>query len=155
MLTLSSTGKAITEKKFFSRETGVSSEINADKSIIWALLTNAADFARWNSTIISLEGNISLHEKIKLKSKLDAKRVFTLKVKELVPGSRMVWGDAMGNREYTLTPSGNNTTIFTMTEKIGGPIFPLFAKMIPPFDEVFEQFARDLKTEAETISKTN
>ncbi|MBK6566158.1 MAG: SRPBCC domain-containing protein [Saprospiraceae bacterium] len=153
MLTLSSNGKAITEKKFFSRETGVSIEINADKSIIWALLTNAADFARWNSTIISLEGNISLHEKIKLKSKLDAKRVFTLKVKELVPGSRMVWGDAMGNREYTLTPSGNNTTIFTMTEKIGGPIFPLFAKMIPPFDEVFEQFARDLKTEAETISK--
>ena len=92
MLTLSSNGKAITEKKFFSRETGVSIEINADKSIIWALLTNAADFARWNSTIISLEGNISLNEKIKLKSKLDAKRVFTLKVKELVPGSRMVWG---------------------------------------------------------------
>jgi hypothetical protein len=36
-----------------------------------------------------------------------------------------------------------------MTEKIGGPLFPLFAKMIPPFDDSFEKFASDLKQEAE------
>lgn len=42
-----------------------------------------------------------------------------------------------------------------MNEKIGGPMFPLFAKMIPPFDQAFEQFANDLKNEAETIAKTN
>ena len=41
-----------------------------------------------------------------------------------------------------------------MNEIIGGPVFPLFAKMIPPFDESFEQFASDLKSEAETISNT-
>jgi len=38
-----------------------------------------------------------------------------------------------------------------MREKIGGPMFPLFAKMIPPFDASFEQFAADLKAEAEKI----
>ena len=38
-----------------------------------------------------------------------------------------------------------------MNEKIGGPLFPLFAKMIPSFDQSFEQFASDLKKESETI----
>ena len=55
----------------------------------------------------------------------------------------------MGTRIYTLTPNSENGTRFTMSEKIGGPIFPLFAKMIPPFDEAFEQFVADLKSEAE------
>ena len=41
-----------------------------------------------------------------------------------------------------------------MSEKIGGPIFPLFSKYIPSFDNAFEQFAADLKKEAEAIIKT-
>ena len=30
------------------------------------------------------------------------KRTFKLKVKEFVPEKRLVWGDAMGNRVYTI-----------------------------------------------------
>lgn len=155
MVLLSSNGKAVTQKKTFSRETGVSIDIQADQSIIWALLTNAADFPRWNSTVISIDGTIALNEKIILKTKIDPKRSFKLKVKAFEADTRMIWGDAMGTRIYTVKTIGNNLTNFTMTEKIGGPIFPLFAKMIPSFDESFETFARDLKKEAETISKTN
>lgn len=154
MTTVSSNGKALTTKKIFSRETAVSIDIQADKSIIWALITNAADFQRWNSTVISIEGTIAAGEKIKLKSTLNPKREFKLKIKELVVGKRLVWGDAMGYRVYTLKSIGNNLTNFAMVEKIGGPLFPLFAKMIPSFDESFEQFARDLKNEAETILQT-
>ena len=154
MTTLTSNGKAVTNKKIFSRETAVSIDIQADKSILWALITNANDFPRWNSTIISIDGTIELGETIKLKAKLDPKRDFKLKVKEFDAENRLVWGDAMGNRVYTLKSIGNNLTNFTMVEKIGGPIFPLFAKMIPPFDETFEQYAIDLKNEAEIISKT-
>jgi uncharacterized protein YndB with AHSA1/START domain len=155
MTTTASNGKAATIKKIFSRETAVSIDIQADKSIIWALLTNANDYARWNSTVVSIEGNIAKGEKIKLKSTLDPKRVFKLSVKELDPDSRLVWGDSMGKRVYELKTIGNGLTNFSMNEKIGGPMFPLFAKMIPPFDQAFEQFANDLKNEAETIAKTN
>lgn len=155
MTTVSSNGKAVTTKETFSRTTAVSIDIQADRSIIWALLTNAGDFPRWNSTVISIEGAIAPGEKIKLKAKLDPKREFKLKVKEFEADTRLVWGDAMGNRVYTLKSIGDNLTNFTMVEKIGGPLFPLFAKMIPPFDEAFEQYAKDLKNEAETISKTN
>jgi uncharacterized protein YndB with AHSA1/START domain len=154
MTTIASTGSAVTTKKTFSRETAVSIDIQADKSIIWALLTNANDFPRWNSTVISIDGNIALGEKIKLKSTLDPKREFKLKVKEFEADQRLVWGDAMGKRVYTLKSIGDNLTNFTMVEKIGGPLFPLFAKMIPPFDQSFESYAADLKNEAETISST-
>jgi len=147
-------GTAATVKKTFSRETSVSIEIAANASTVWALLTNAADYPRWNSTITSIEGNITLGETIKLKSYLDAKRVFKLKVKEFEPEKKMVWGDAMGKRTITLSKNQNGVTFF-MTEKIGGPIFPLFAKMIPSFDESFEKYAKDLKKEAEKVMNVN
>lgn len=153
-ISMAQNGKATTVKKTFSRETTVSIEINADDSIVWALLTNASDYARWNSTVLSIEGNIQLDEKIKLKSTLDPKRTFKLKVKELQPTSRMVWGDGQGNRVYTITKKDSNTLIFTMTEKIGGAMFPMYAKMIPSFDKSFETFAADLKREAELISNS-
>lgn len=147
--------KASTIKKTFSRETPVSIDIQAGPSIIWALLTNAVDFPKWNSTVISIAGNIAKGEKIQLKSTLEPKRVFKLMVKEYEPEKRLAWGDALGTRVYTLTQLENGNTQFNMREKIGGPIFPLFARMIPPFDQSFEQFAADLKKEAEAISKNN
>jgi hypothetical protein len=147
-------GKANTTKKTFSRETSVQIEMNASEGVIWALLTNATDFARWNSTVTSIVGDIALNKEILLKSTLDAKRVFKLKIKEFAPHNKLVWGDAMGNRVYTIRKIKNETTLFTMSEKIGGPLFPLFAKMIPSFDESFEKFAADLKKEAELIMKT-
>lgn len=144
-------GKASTVKKTFSRATQVSILIKADPAIVWALLTNAEDFPRWNSTVTSLEGNIQLGEKIRLRSTLDEKRTFKLKVKELVPEKKMVWGDGKGKRTFTLNQHSDNQLRFTMYEKMGGLMFPLYAKYIPPFDEAFEQFAVDLKREAETI----
>jgi len=142
-------GTAKTVKKTFNRTTTISQYIDAEPSAIWPLLTNASDFPRWNSTIVSIEGDILKGEKIKLKSTLDETRTFKLKVKEIEPNKRMVWGDAMGKRTYSLQKEGDRT-LFTMTEKIGGPMFPLFANKIPPFDNSFEQFTADLKKEAES-----
>ena len=152
--TMAQNGKATTLRTTFSRETSVSIEINADPAIVWALLTKASDYPRWNTTVTSIEGTIALGEQIKLKSILDAKRTFKLKVKELEAEKKMVWGDGQGNRVYTTTKNENGTITFSMTEKIGGLMFPMYAKMIPSFDQSFEQFASDLKKEAETIMST-
>lgn len=146
-------GKAITIKKTFSRETTVSLTILADPAILWSLLTRASDYPRWNSTVTSLKGDVKAGGTLELKSTLDEKRTFKLKVQEFVPLERLVWGDNMGSRVYTLA-KGANDVLFTMSEKIGGPLFPLFAGYIPPFDEAFERFAADLKKEAETIQKS-
>lgn len=148
------TGKATTTKSTFSRETSISTTIQADPAIVWALLTHAADYPRWNSTVTSIKGNIRQGETIELMSTLDPKRTFKLKVKEFVPEKRLVWGDAMGSRVYTIDKAEAGTVVFTMREKIGGPLFPLFAGMIPSFDGSFEKFAADLKREAETIQRS-
>ena len=145
--------KATTTKKTFSRETSVHASIAADPAIVWALLTHAADYPRWNSTVTSIKGEIRAGGMIELKSTLDAKRTFKLKVKEFVPEKRLMWGDAMGNRVYSLEKSGSGTQ-FSMSERIGGPLFPLFAGMIPSFDESFDKFTADLKKEAETIQRS-
>ncbi|MEM8901572.1 MAG: SRPBCC domain-containing protein [Bacteroidota bacterium] len=151
--TMAQQGKATTEKKTFKRTTSISQIIQADPSIVWDLLSNAQDFPRWNSTIISLEGEIIENAKIRLKSTLDESRTFKLKVKEFLPEQKLVWGDAMGERVYTLERKSGGT-YFSMTEKIGGPMFPLFANKIPSFDESFEQFTADLKKEAERVAQT-
>jgi uncharacterized protein YndB with AHSA1/START domain len=132
MSPVAQTGKASTVKKTFSRETLVSIEIRADLSIIWSLLTDASGFRRWNSTIISIDGNIATGEKINLRSTLAPKRTFKLKVKEFHRENKLVWGDAMGSRIYTLTKSGDSSVLFS-----------------------FEQFAADLKKEAESIMNLN
>ena len=140
--------KAQTVKSTFSRTTSVAADINASADVVWAVLTNSQNYTSWNSTIISLDGEIKLGNTIKLVSKLDPKRTYKLKIKEFTPNTQLVWGDPMGKRTYQLEEN-SGITHFTMTEKIGGPIFPLFANKIPSFDESFEQFANDLKKEAE------
>ena len=121
---LANNGKAATVRSTFSRQTSITISINADASIVWALLTNAADYPRWNSTVISIDGKIALGEKISLKSVLDPKRTFKLKVKDFEAGKKLVWGDAMGERIYTITNDQKGGVIFSMSEKIGGPLFP-------------------------------
>jgi uncharacterized protein YndB with AHSA1/START domain len=144
----SNEGKAITTRTTFSRETSVSLAIPADPGVVWALLTNAADYPRWNSTVVSIHGEIRQGGTIELKSTLDEKRTFKLKIKEFEPEKRLVWGDSQGNRIYSIAQGEAGGVRFSMAEKIGGPLFPLFAKYIPPFDESFERFAADLKKEA-------
>jgi uncharacterized protein YndB with AHSA1/START domain len=138
-------GKAVTDKRTFSRTTSVSA---APPLVVWGLLTDAGSYTEWNSTVSSLKGDIRPGGNLELVSKLDPSRTFKLKVKDFDPPRRLSWGDALGTRTYTLTGT-NGGTRFEMTEKIGGPVFPLFASKIPSFDASFEQFAADLKTAAE------
>ena len=141
-------GKASTTRRTFSRETAVGIQIKAKPSVVWGLLTDAAAFPNWNSTVVSLEGAIKLGETIQLKSTLDESRIFSIKILEFEPDRRMVWGDRQGKRVFELVETSAGTT-FTMHERMGGLLFPLFAGMIPPFDEAFEHFAADLKRAAE------
>jgi hypothetical protein len=140
---------ATTTSTTFSRTTRVATTIHAAPATIWGLLTTAAGYPEWNSTIVSLDGEIIPGSKISLVSTLDPNRTFTLRIKEFEPTTRLAWGDALGTRVYTLTRVGEGLTRFEMSERIGGPMFPLFASKIPSFDASFNQFAADLKAAAE------
>ena len=87
----------------------VSIDIDAPPERIWELLTNAADFPRWNSTVTRITGKIDAGEKLALEVPAAPGRTFKPKVTELEPARRMVWSDGMapmfkGVRTFTLDP---------------------------------------------------
>ena len=141
---------ATTERRLFSRETSVTVEINAPAERVWSLLTDAAKIPAWTRTVLSIDGTIAPGGTLALVSSLDPKRTFKLRVKAFTPPKHLAWGDAMGTRTYDITPRAAGGVTFRMAERIGGPLFPLFARMIPPFDAAFDQFAADLRRAAES-----
>jgi len=136
----------------------VAININAPASRIWALLTDAPDFPRWNSTVSNIEGVIALGEKLQLTVPISA-RTFTPKVVAFVPLERMVWSDGVaprfkGERTFTLTPNRDGTTDFSMVEVFKGLLLPLIKGSLPDLRQSFEHYAADLKREAESSLRT-
>jgi hypothetical protein len=138
----------------FRLEHGVAINIRATPRRIWSLLTNAADFPRWNSTVTRIDGEIALGQRLALKVPIAPTRTFKPKVIELEPEKRMVWGDGAapmfrGRRSYTLTPRPDGSVDFAMVEVFSGVMLPMIKGSLPDFGPVFEQYAADLKREAE------
>jgi uncharacterized protein YndB with AHSA1/START domain len=146
-------GRANKTKSAFRMEYSAGINIKAKPERVWALMTNAADFPRWNSTVKSIEGRIASGQTIKLIATISPTRTFNLKVIEFVPEKRMVWsdGNAMfkGVRTYTTTPKADGSTDFTMAEVYTGLMLPMIVGSLPDFGPAFEQYLSDLKREAE------
>src|SRR5690349_5181144 len=77
----------------FRLECSISITIHAQPESIWALLTDAAKFPSWNSTVTSLDGTIARGERLALRVPAAPGRVFKPRVVELEPATRMVWKD--------------------------------------------------------------
>ena len=146
-------GKATRTKSAFKMEISVGIHIAARPEKIWALLTDAANFPKWNSTVSSIEGQIAEGQKIKVRVPI-SDRVFNLKVTGLDPGKRMAWSDGIapmfkGVRSFLLTPRPDGTTEFQMAESFSGLMLPMIAGSLPDFVPVFETYVMDLKKAAE------
>lgn len=154
--TMATNGRATKRKTTFRLEYAVGINIAASPARIWEILTNGADFPRWNSTVQQIEGKIGAGEKIVLYATIAPKRAFKLKIDEFVPNQKLVWSDGnfvfRGVRTYTLTPQGHGSTDFTMVEVFTGAMLPLIAGSLPDFAPEFKKFAADLKREAEKTS---
>jgi hypothetical protein len=138
----------------FRMDCAVATTIHASPERIWALLTDAAAFPRWNSTVTSLEGEIAEGQTLTLKVPTAPTRVFKPKVSRVEPGRSMIWSDGMaplfkGVRTFTLTPNGDGTTVFSMKEEYSGLMLPMIRGSFPDFGPVFETYAGDLKRAAE------
>jgi uncharacterized protein YndB with AHSA1/START domain len=151
----SRSGSATKTKSTFRLEYTVGITINATPEKIWALLTNAKQFPSWNSTVVSIDGDIALGQQIQVKVPIAPKRVFKLRVSEFEPNRRMVWHDGsapmfQGVRTYTLTPQADGSTHFNMSEVFSGLMLPMIAGSLPDFGPSFERYAADLKRAAES-----
>lgn len=146
-------GRATKTKSAFRLVYAAGINLQAKPSRVWALMTNAGDFPRWNSTVKSIAGQIAAGQTIKLVATIAPTRTFNLHIIEFSPEQRMVWsdGNAMfkGVRTYTVKSQNNGSTDFTMAEEYTGLMLPMIAGSLPDFGPVFEQYLADLKREAE------
>ncbi|NOT39014.1 MAG: SRPBCC domain-containing protein [Alphaproteobacteria bacterium] len=129
--------------------------IKARPEAIWSVLTDAAGYVRWNSTVDKVDGEIAFGKKITVHTKASPGRAFPLTVAEFRPAQRMVWKGGMplglftGTRTYTLTPTQDGTTEFAMVEEFAGLMAPLITRSIPDLQPAFDAFAIDLKKRIE------
>jgi hypothetical protein len=139
---------ATVESSTFRLAYGVKRDIPAPLTQVWNRLTDAADFARWNSTVTTIEGTIALGEKLAITVPISS-RVFRPRVVELEPEHHMVWQDGAapmfrGRRTFSLVATSDTETEFSMVEEFRGVMLPLIARSLPDFAPVFDQYADDL-----------
>lgn len=136
--------------------TAVSIHAPADR--IWSLLTDAAGYPGWNSTVERIAGTIAPDARITVHAKVAGARAFPVRVAEFAPARRMVWTGGMplglfvGTRIFTLSPEPDGATRFAMEEAFTGLLAPLIARSIPDLQPVFDSFAADLKRAAEAAT---
>jgi hypothetical protein len=129
--------------------------IRARPEAVWALLTDAAGYPSWNSTVTKIDGRIAAGEKVTVHAKAAPGRAFPLKVTEFAPPRSMVWAGGMplglftGARSFTLTPLPGGEVTFGMRETYSGLLAPLITGSIPDLQPAFEAFAADLKRRTE------
>lgn len=129
--------------------------IHGAPEAIWALLTDAAGYPAWNTTVDRIEGTIAPGAKIKVFAKISPGRAFPARVTVLEPNRRMVWSGGMplglfkGERTFTLTPREGGVE-FAMSETFSGLLSPLIERSIPDLQPAFEEFAAALRRRVET-----
>jgi hypothetical protein len=122
---------------------------------IWSLLTDAAEYTRWNNTVEKIDGKIAPGERVTVRPKVNPRNAFPVRVTAFESPRRMVWTGGMplglfkGERTFTLTPASNGDTEFAMREEYSGLMAPFIGRSIPDLQPAFDEFAGDLKRAAE------
>lgn len=145
-------GKTVRTRTDDALDYSVAIAIAAEPQVVWAVLTDARSFTKWNSTLTTFEGTVAKGGKVSLVSKVAPDRTFTLTVSEFDAPKAMVWEDGngmfLGVRHFTLTPRAGGTVV-AMSETYSGLFLGSAEKKMPDFTANFENFAADLKREAE------
>lgn len=142
----------------FAMSCSVAVNIEMNAEVVWALLTDAKGFPRWNSTVTGIEGQIREGERLRLHVP-GTSRTFSPRVSDVVPARRMIWSDGFvplfkGVRTFELKARDDGSTDFVMEERFSGILFALTRRMLPDFRPIFEAYASDLKREAERIGES-
>jgi uncharacterized protein YndB with AHSA1/START domain len=127
--------------------------VAASPEVVWAVLTDAAAYPSWNSTVVSLTGNIRAGGHLELQSRVAPDRTFKLTVSTFEAPRRLVWEDGgamfLGVRTFTLLPRDDGGTVMAMSETFSGAMLGMIEGSLPDFTASFEAFAGDLKKQAE------
>jgi len=133
--------------------------VHARAERIWELLTDARGFARWNSTVSGIEGEVREGGRLRVHVP-GTDRVFTPRVSDVVKNERMTWTGGFGPlfkgiRTFELQARAAGTTGFTMAESFTGLLIPLVRRSMPDFGPIFARYVDDLRRAAEQSGWVN
>jgi len=136
------------------RQFETTTTIDVPPERVWQVLADTASWSDWDSGVLGVEGEAAEGNRVKIRSELNPKKAYPVKVTEFDAPRRMAWrggaplGLFTGVRTYTLTPEGGSTR-FEMREEFSGPLLPLIWRTMPDMNDSFRQFASGLKQRAE------
>ncbi len=128
--------------------------IAARPDVVWEVLVDGAAYPTWDSGVTAVDGPIVDGGKITVRAEVSPDRAFPVTV-SLDPPRLMRWTGGMplglfrGDRRFTLVPTADGGTRFTMREEYTGLLLPLIARSMPDLRPSFRQFADGLKARAE------
>lgn len=135
----------------------VTRTISAPAQLVWALLVDVKRHRKWNSSLVSIDGEMTDGGTVRLVSKVNPKREFSIAVSDVRAPHRMVWSDGMplglfrGVRKFELADR-DGCTDFSMREVFSGPLAGPITRMIPDMTESFAEFADGLQAAAESAA---
>jgi uncharacterized protein YndB with AHSA1/START domain len=128
----------------------------AGPDAVWAVLTDGASWAAWDSGVVGVEGRIAPGERIKIRTEVAPGRTFPVTVTTFEAPQRLAFTGGMplglfrGVRTYTLTPEPGGGTAFFVREEYTGLLLGLLWRSMPDLGPSFEKFAHGLKQRVES-----
>ncbi len=132
------------------------SMIAASPEAVWAVLSDGASWAAWDSGVDAVDGRIAAGESIKIRTQAASGRSFPVTVTTFDPPVElrlcggMPLGLFRGERTYQLSPDASGRTTFHMREEYTGPLVGLIWRSMPDLAPSFEKFAQGLKQRVES-----
>ena len=135
----------------------ISRTIAAPPSRVWQVLTDRDLLASGGFGLTRLDAptqRLAEGQTLRLVAEVSGKRVFTLRIAEMIPERRMVWRGGMpfglfiGTRTFRLTEEGDGTQ-FEMEEVFTGPLARLIGRSLPDLTPSFITFAGALASHSE------
>lgn len=126
--------------------------INARSSTVWDVVTDAGNYAVWDSGITEIDGDVRNGGTIRIRT-TSGNRKYRLRV-EQIPGEVMTWtrglplGLFKSVRTFTLS-SQDAMTHLHVTEEFTGPLAGLMGNTVQDTDDSFADYVRAVKERAE------
>ena len=113
--------------------------INASVEKVWSVFTNFSEYPKWNPFIVSVEGKVSLGNRMKVKalSPDSNEMIFNPKIIVYKEPEELQWSGHFlfpglfdGRHIFKIIDNGNGTVTFIQKEVFTGILVPLYSKML-------------------------
>jgi hypothetical protein len=140
------------------RELRTETEIGAPPERVWQVLTDFGAYPGWNPFIRSIEGEVKVGSRLKVRIEPPGARGMTFRptVRAVEPARELRWlgrlfvpGLFDGEHRLALEPLDGGRSRFIQSERFSGLLVSLFAKTLAATERGFVQMNEALKQRAE------